>query len=385
MLLDQAKSLPYGSLNAVEVQPEAADVLETAAKKRSLLLQLQLLLLLFVLGPANFVLYKVVYSVYSERGAFFVTNAINVIYVLIGGVALWWVIREKEVTDEMRQTPQAKFLLLGLLDSLAGFLSAMGASGTSGSTQQLLNQALVPCTMFTSYLFLNKQSSLLQVGGSVLILAGAYVTLFDQELTSKSFLSSIVYASSNIPYAFSFTYKEYAFQHQSINVIYLTQCVSIYQMIICFLMAPLQQIPHLGSDEGMTLRDSWYSLEEGMACFYEKTDECKTKSAFWLLLLYCLVQFSFNVVGLYVVKHFSSVLNAISFAIILPLTVIAFSLPILGPYQEPSFSPFTLIGLGIVLVGFFVWRGDELVRDSSEQLQPHVEAFHERTLNLADL
>ena len=40
--------------------------------------------LVIILGPTNFVLYKVMFEAYGSDGSFFVSNAVNIIYVLIG-------------------------------------------------------------------------------------------------------------------------------------------------------------------------------------------------------------------------------------------------------------------------------------------------------------
>ena len=93
-------------------------------------------------------------------------------------------------------------------------------------------------------------------------------------------------------------------------------------------------------------------MSDGMDCFLHRDEECREKGAFWLLVAYIFVNFAFNTLGLYLVKHGSSVLNAISYAIILPLTVISFCLPILGRYQE-SFNGLTIVGL-VVSVMWFV-------------------------------
>ena len=87
----------------------------------------------------------------------------------------------------------------------------------------------------------------------------------------------------------------------------------------------------------------------------EELPECKEKHAFLLLIGYTGLNFLFNTLGLFLTKHGSAVLNGMSYSILLPLTTIAFSLPLLGPYQE-TLSPYTFGGLGLVLGGFLLYQ-----------------------------
>ena len=75
--------------------------------------------------------------------------------------------------------------------------------------------------------------------------------------------------------------------------------------------------------------------------------------------------------GLHLVKHDSAVLSTLTNALVLPLTCLAFMLPILGHYQEP-FDVVTIFGLCLVLCGFAIWRVSSLtwVATSSTE-SPH--------------
>ena len=58
----------------------------------------------------------------------------------------------------------------------------------------------------------------------------------------------------------------------------------------------------------------------------------------------------YNLAGLYLVKHGSSILNAISGAIILPLTVLEFHSSYIGSLPR-AFDWLTIAGLCVVLTG----------------------------------
>jgi hypothetical protein len=254
---------------------------------------------------------------------------------------------------------------MGFLDCLAGFLSATGAFYTPGGVQQLLNQSLIPLTMLASWVFLDKSPTIKQMTGAAVIFIGVLVvmlpTITSQSLNSP--LSSIIYFSSNIPSALSFCYKEYGFKNLSIHVILLTQLVSIYQFLIGFALAPI-----MAKMNGINLNQIIDSFNSGLHCFIgiSGKEECRSMKAFFYLTGYCLVNFIFNTLGLYLVKHGSATLNSISYAIILPITTLAFTVPMMGPYRE-HFNINTLDGLVVVLIGFAIWTSES---NSGEISQP---------------
>ena len=330
------------------------------------------MLLVICLGPLNFVLYKVMFESYGEDGSFFVSNAVNVIYVIVGGVALFYAdVVKGEISEEVRQTSHMKFVVMAAMDALAGFLAAMGAVYTSGAVQQLLNQTLIPFTMLMSFIMLGRPSTMSHVFGALIILFGVGVVLAPHMVGATEtehgtmhthtlvLVSSIVYCMANLPTSIAFVYKEFGFKDLNIHPVHLTQWVSIYQCVFGILLMPLQLVPGLGSENGMTLQQSRDGLKFGWACFLEQEETCAENHSFLLLVSYCTINFLYNLAGLYLVKHGSSVLNAITGAIILPLTVLSFTLPLLGQFQEP-FDWLTLAGLCVVLAGFSIWKAAEL-------------------------
>lgn len=323
------------------------------------------LIICVTIGPINFVLYKIMFAAFGERRAFFVSNCINLVYVIFGGIVLYIVDLQGKITPEMREIPHLKFMIMGLLDAIGGFLSAMGANRTSGSLQQLLNQTLIPVTMIASWIMLKKRSTLLQCIGASIIFFGAWIVVIPSFQTDNTnivpahqnyaLISNFVYFCSNIPLACSCVYKEIGFQNLQVHVIYLTQWVSIYQLFFGLLLAPFQLIPGIGSLSGATLTDINKDFISGIYCYLHIDGLCSSHYTFFLLTGYCFVNFLFNTAGLYLVKQESAVLNSLTYALVLPLTVLAFNSPILGIYKE-EFNYMTLLGLIVVLIGFIVWK-----------------------------
>ena len=48
-------------------------------------------------------------------------------------------------------------------------------------------------------------------------------------------------------------------------------------------------------------------------------------------------------------------LNSISFSLLLPITTILFSVPLLGEFRESIF-PATYVGIVVLITGFTMWR-----------------------------
>eukprot|EP00965_Chrysotila_dentata_P044999 1494767-Pleurochrysis_carterae.AAC.2 len=182
----------------------------------------------------------------------------------------------------------------------------------------------------------------------------------------------LIYWLSNVPMACSAVYKEAAFSSEPMDVVYLTQWVSIWQMLFGFVLAPLQMLPGVGNADGVSWGTIISSFADGARCFVEADADgvCASRHTFLLLCSYVAVNFFFNTLGLWLTKHGGAVLNSISYALLLPLTTIVFSLPLLGRYQETAHAA-TFLGLVIVMLGFGMWRYYQLLDEAAEEdLQP---------------
>ena len=333
-----------------------------------------------VVGPVNFVLYRVCYATYGEEYAFFVSQGVNLLYVVYGGAILlpkmWF---GDEITPAMRALPQRRFAFMAILDCCGTFLAAMGAVHTPGQVQSLLNQSLIPCTMIASRVFNHTRYTAAQCAGAAVILLGAAVVLSPELLGAPAgappapggggaesaagsrALSNALYFLANVPMACSAVYKERRFAGDQVHVLYLTQCVSCYQFLFGFVLAPLQAVPGVSTAAGQSPAAIAAAFRGGYECFRARAADCPPREGTtWLLLGYCAVNFVLNTTGLVLTKHGSAALNAISYALILPLTTVSYSLPFLGAHREELRAP-TLVGLLVVLAGFLLYERDEIL------------------------
>jgi drug/metabolite transporter (DMT)-like permease len=332
---------------------------------------------MIVMGAANFAIYKVMFNAYGTSGAYFVSQGVNVLYVVYGGICLAYkMLFTNEISREMRQGSHKKFVVMGTLDCMGTFLTAMGAVYTPGTFQTLLNQTLIPFTLAFSRAILGASYPRMQIVGALSIMLGACISVGPAVLhpadlsTNFRWYSCLIYFLSNAPMALSSVYKEYSFTNEKVDLFYLCQWVSVYQLLVGFLFAPLQVIPGFGTAKGVPLSQIPVDFMKGMWCYLQMTppeasakdleysEACAEQHCFFLLSGYVLVNFIFNALGLYITQRGSATLKSVAYAILLPITTVTFSLPFMGSYRE-SLTPFTWIGLVVVLAGFGLFRYGE--------------------------
>lgn len=138
------------------------------------------------------------------------------------------------------------------------------------------------------------------------------------------------------------------------------------------MLAPLQMLPGMGGPSGQTAQQIATNFRDGFRCTFDVTapgKNCGFGRAGKLILIYCIVNFTFNTLGLFLTKRASAVLNSISYALVLPLTAFAFSLPQLGNFREPT-SAATVQGLLVTLLGFIIYEAGSHTYDPSRAPVP---------------
>eukprot|EP00403_Amphidinium_massartii_P024349 CAMPEP_0178393422 /NCGR_PEP_ID=MMETSP0689_2-20121128/12177_1 /TAXON_ID=160604 /ORGANISM="Amphidinium massartii, Strain CS-259" /LENGTH=366 /DNA_ID=CAMNT_0020014009 /DNA_START=63 /DNA_END=1159 /DNA_ORIENTATION=+ len=325
------------------------------------------MVLLILCGGANFVLLKVTYTAYGDHRSFFVNQAINLLYIGYGGIALYpRMMFTKQITPEMYAFPKRHFVVMGALDGLATLFQCLGTAYTPGSLTLLLNQLLIPTTMMVSRLYLHERYGCQETSGAALIVLGACLSIISpllQEGMSNSgsearWYAVCLYALSNAPMAMSAVYKEATFDDEQLDVWYVTQWVSIVQFFVSFLFMPFLILPGFGSRDGMTISEVCSALMDGFYCYLERSSSCQEKHTFALLMAFCGVNVCFTTLQLYLTKYGSAVLSALGMSMLLPITTGLFFSPVMGRYEETlSWSScFTAAGLVLTLCGFGIYQ-----------------------------
>jgi drug/metabolite transporter (DMT)-like permease len=279
---------------------------------------------------------------------------------------------------------------MGVLDAGSATLGAIAGAYCPGELQTILNQLVIPVTLFGSYLLLYTRFKSYQLWGCLCIVVGACVASSDyyfngqesvdvsvgvvsgesvseDESASSSSggvgggmsvtVAIVVYFLSVLPSAFSNIYKEQQMKVHNMNEVHTSTFVSFYQLWIGFLFLPLLALPSLG---GLTVDQMTSQMSDGFTCFLgtnpnDPDDDCSHSA--YILLFYILLNFVYNVLLLVITKRGSAVLLVVSQALSLPLTNIAFTMkPLMGSDVEPL-TITDLVGIILVCIGFLAYSG----------------------------
>jgi len=256
----------------------------------------------------------------------------------------------------------------------------IGGIGTSGTMQQLLNQAIIPVTMIGSFIFLKERYSLMQIGGSLLIVGGVTLSLLPSMTGAKGSdaqqnipFYNMFFLCQAIPFAASNLYKDIAFKAVDMDVWYLQFWDVAYQSMIGTLLFPANTV--LPPPATIYWSDIPTSMKNGAICLsgtnvikpphcgLDPTHPCDACYHAWLILgIYMTINVIYNVFILLVIKHGSATILSIAQTIRLPLTSIAFSQKWIMGNQTENFSVFSMYGLFIILTGLSAFRAGSLMK-----------------------
>ena len=144
--------------------------------------------------------------------------------------------------------------------------------------------------MVASVLILRTKYAWGQYLGALIIIGGIVVDVipafFDpsSELAADSPFWLLVFVSSTIPFALSYTYKEIIFKGVEMNLFYLMAHDTNFQFLFNLMFTPVDAIPKFGSSE--SLADVYKDLYYGFLCFFGQNslpgDDC---AGTWFLLI----------------------------------------------------------------------------------------------------
>jgi len=273
----------------------------------------------------------------------------------------------------MRKFPQWKFAMFGLFDGSAAFLFSIGAPNTPATIQNIINQAIIPLTMFASFIILRARYPFLKIGGATIILGGAFIALIpifrgndDNDGTKAVWYSILIYFLNNIPQSLSNVTKEWAFQRDTLDVYYLGSWVAWYQLAISLMLIPVTSFPGFGHFDFFSIpKQIFYGLKCFAGINSLPGDECSYN--YIATSLYILINFVYNILILLVTKYASATLFTLAFALRLPLTQIVYSLHfIMRQFTEP-FTWETIVALFVVLFGFAIYSASSTTQAGQEE------------------
>jgi drug/metabolite transporter (DMT)-like permease len=372
---DKPLLVPTDGGSSGKDEPEVKGCRKYCQGKNALVLGYSIGLLCAALG--NSIFFKRMTN-HMPNYPYFITQMSTLVYVpIFFGVVAYEMKFTNYITKEMTDFPKRKFVWMGLFDSLAGILMVFGGVRTSGSTQALLLNAIIPMTMFLSYVFLKARYKWLQYIGATTIITGVVVVILPTVInkssddTSDSPLFNLLFLLSTLPQAMSGVYKEIAFNDADIDVNYLQAWVAISQLFIGFALIPLTTFKFLGanampwgsllsaiSNGAICLAGYNSVVPESSTCSFEANAAlpCDDCAGAWIpLCLYLFFNCFYNVFIVLVIKYGSAALMYIVMTLRLPLIQIAFSLEFV---QNPpdAFQWYSIVGLFLILGGLVAYR-----------------------------
>ena len=232
----------------------------------------------------------------------------------------------------------------------------------TGATQQLLLQLTIPVTMIASVVVLKTRYSLGQYIGATIIIGGIVVDVIpafldpDSDLAADSPFWLMIYLSSVIPFAFSYTYKEIIFKGVDMNIFYLMAQDTNFQFLFNLFFTPVDAIPKFGSSPN--LASVYSNIYYGFLCFFGVDslpgDECA--GTWYLLVEYAFFNVAINLCLLFLLQQDSAAFMFLAMTITVPIANICFSFEwVMGQYATPL-SWYDIVALIVIVFGLLLYR-----------------------------
>ena len=231
-----------------------------------------------------------------------------------------------------------------------------------GATQQLLLQLAIPVTMIASVLILKTKYSVGQYIGAIIIIGGIVIDVipafFDpgSDLAADSLFWLLIYLSSVLPFAASYTYKEIIFKNVEMNIFYLMAQDTNYQLLFNLLFTPVDAIPKFGSSSN--LASVYTDIYYGFLCFFGINslpgDDCQ--GTWYLLIEYAFFNIGINLCMLFLLQQDSAAFMFLAMTITVPIANICFSFEwVMGEYATPL-SWYDIVALFVIVFGLLLYR-----------------------------
>ncbi|KAG4064016.1 hypothetical protein PC123_g1083 [Phytophthora cactorum] len=320
------------------------------------------LCLLIMARCVDRVLYTRITYDYTEFLWYF-TNVILPIAFLVSSapVVAYKIYFTDDITQEMREFPHYKYMLMALFDTLYNLLGAFPTPHIGGNMANVLSQLNLPFNMLLSYMFLQTRFKRGHILGSILVLYGA----------------------SNV-------YKEIGLKDVDLDIWYANIWISFYQLIIGCATIWTVRIKAF-SDPPVPWADFPSYVWKAHECFIGNEVELNGKDlpcdsgVLAVFLVFIVFNTMYNQLMLYIFKEGSSVLFVVSSAVGLPLTDLLYMIPLLtGKAASQAFTIYDGFSLFVLVMGLLVYhsekeerkRGTESVEKSPMYASPSLQKTH---------
>jgi len=338
--------------------------IEAAKKQRMLAISF---VLMVIIGLGNKVLSKL-QTIPMYNYPYFQSMYTTFIYIPLSFAYIWPMIRfGSMITPEQRAIPWYKFGVMGGLDGIAGIMQSFATNYiSSGPLIILIMQSAIPVSMIISKFLLKAKYEWQHYVGALIVIVGLLIVIILPQVThkgsstgadTKELIWIAVLIGSCIPMTLSSVYKEKALGETEIDVVYLNGWVAIYQFLI---LLPLAVPSGLASN--LEVRQIPGNFWDGMKCYVGvnsvysldpkvHTDDCSLAPV--LVNLYILFNVLYNILIIMILKYGSANLLWLAMTIIVPLSNVAFALPIPG---HTDFEYTDVLGLVVIMTGLIIFR-----------------------------
>eukprot|EP00698_Gefionella_okellyi_P014816 TRINITY_DN4124_c0_g1_i1.p1 TRINITY_DN4124_c0_g1~~TRINITY_DN4124_c0_g1_i1.p1 ORF type:complete len:461 (-),score=80.38 TRINITY_DN4124_c0_g1_i1:906-2288(-) len=268
------------------------------------------------------------------------------------------------------------YFVLACLLTVNGTLSQYADEWVGGTIQSLLNEIGLPLTAVLAFFLLKQRFTVFQLTGGAIVLGGtllgAIPALFapggtgggtDPRLNSAFWLS--MYALAILPiYAFPvlqqwlFTRRRYGRHTDALRA---TLWPTFYTLLLYVALLPLDMIPYFGA--GLTWPQLWQNQADAWRCFfgmYPLPAGC-ARDAWLSVTLYCIGGMGQLYFDSWLVEADGAVFSILVQAIIVPISSIVFSLPVVLGSKAVAMTWYTIAGTVIVPIGVIVFKSQFLI------------------------
>lgn len=280
-----------------------------------------------------------------------------------------------------------KFSMMGVFDGMQGTFMILGGVHTSGTMQVLIQQSVIPLSLFFSVLLLRKRFHIVQQFGASIIVIGIILAKLGggSDVGSSDLpLFNLIFFMSTIPNAFSSVFKEVAFKDFSgdLDVNVLQFWVACFQVLTnCVVGIPIYTLPMLGPQR-VRPAEMVNLVSGGSACLFLQQDQiitncgglgqrpCDHCASAWMSVgTYLFFNASYNIFTMLVIKHGSAALAFLVATLRMPLASLAFgSTWVMGSEAVPP-TRGDFFSLFVIITGLVVYRyGGRLLKSEMQKM-----------------
>lgn len=346
---------------------------------------------LLVSSVFNSVFFKKMTSAMPNH-VWFLTQLTSALYIPLFGLVVLVSHLRGELSRENLDFPMPKFWMMGFFDALSSILTLLASTHTSGVMQVVLGQMCTPITLVMLSSICKDRFHKLQYIGASTMVTGIFIVksalLFgmgDAGAADRSnqLAFNILFVIACIPASASSVYKDLSFRrHSSLNENYLQFCVATTQVIIGFLLVPINSLSMLGPMK-IEMNQVTTLLLSGAKCLFLRrnsvTENCggdlqkpcdSCEFVQFPVSMYFIANVICNVFSVLVLKHGTASTGFIVSTLRLPVTTLVFFSPKLVGAEATKPKLEDLVGILTLIVGLILYRvGSMKIKREEEDRQ----------------